>query len=559
VTIVDVSQGEIGFSARGSDKSAVRIVQEMRLSHFSVKEYFTSDRLDKRFHKSLCRQSAAEAIASVLLTYMLRIDSQMALEELTSEFPLCRYSARHWMRFIRLAGPGSKTLQNLTMQLLSDQEQYKRWRSIHDPDKLWQEAPELKSQPSPLYYASMEGLVHATTALLEKGADVNAQGGYYGTAICAASQRGHTQIVKLLVENKADFNGQVWFRAKFRSELERYQMTLVLLEQWHKKRLEIAKQSRDGVLQTASFEAQNEIESSTQMGYYSNALCAASAGNHTDTVKFLLKKGANVNTRGRNCCHALYTACVEGHERVVEILLENGADLNARCGYYCSALQAACAKGHEKVVEILLKKGADVNAQGGSYSNALRAACHNGHGEIAMMLLRNGANVDEKDSVANFDICLTDKGLSLVYFAAVEGHKRLAELLLEQGVNVNLQGGFFGNALQAACVNSDRMMVETLLEHGADVNAEGGHYANALEAASAKGDIGIVETLLEKGANVNAQGAHFANALDAAYIKGHYGVVKALLEKGADVILRAKGMTTRSKLSVSEVSAGSSR
>lgn len=35
--------------------------------------------------------------------------------------------------------------------------------------------------------------------LLDKGADVNAQGGLYGNTLRAASYRGHEQVVKLLL------------------------------------------------------------------------------------------------------------------------------------------------------------------------------------------------------------------------------------------------------------------------------------------------------------------------------------------------------------------------
>ena len=44
--------------------------------------------------------------------------------------------------------------------------------------------------------------------LLEKGADVNAQGGEYENALQAASSRGHGAIVKVLLEKKEDVNAE---------------------------------------------------------------------------------------------------------------------------------------------------------------------------------------------------------------------------------------------------------------------------------------------------------------------------------------------------------------
>lgn len=42
--------------------------------------------------------------------------------------------------------------------------------------------------------------------LIEYGADVNAEGGEYGTALIAAAQEPHKAVVKLLLENGADVN-----------------------------------------------------------------------------------------------------------------------------------------------------------------------------------------------------------------------------------------------------------------------------------------------------------------------------------------------------------------
>ncbi|OCL02329.1 ankyrin, partial [Glonium stellatum] len=44
--------------------------------------------------------------------------------------------------------------------------------------------------------------------LLSKGADINAQGRYHGTALQAASKHGHNEIVQLLLSKGADINAQ---------------------------------------------------------------------------------------------------------------------------------------------------------------------------------------------------------------------------------------------------------------------------------------------------------------------------------------------------------------
>ncbi|KAF2677731.1 hypothetical protein K458DRAFT_275591, partial [Lentithecium fluviatile CBS 122367] len=44
--------------------------------------------------------------------------------------------------------------------------------------------------------------------LLEKNTNANAQGGYYGNALQAASEGGHEQVVKLLLEKNTGVNLQ---------------------------------------------------------------------------------------------------------------------------------------------------------------------------------------------------------------------------------------------------------------------------------------------------------------------------------------------------------------
>jgi ankyrin repeat protein len=43
---------------------------------------------------------------------------------------------------------------------------------------------------------------------LDKGADVNAQGGYYGNALYTTSLRGDQEIVNLLLDKEVDINAQ---------------------------------------------------------------------------------------------------------------------------------------------------------------------------------------------------------------------------------------------------------------------------------------------------------------------------------------------------------------
>ncbi|KAL2126120.1 hypothetical protein VTI74DRAFT_1646 [Chaetomium olivicolor] len=143
--------------------------------------------------------------------------------------------------------------------------------------------------------------------LLEKGADVNAQGGLYGTALqmAIAAPEGKEEIVAMLLEKGADVNAQ------------------------------------DGLYGTA-----------LQM-----AIAAFPGEDKKDKiVAMLLEKGADVNAQGGLYGTALQAAAIRGMEEIVAMLLEKGADVNAQGGAFGTVLQAAARKGKDKILASLIDK-----------------------------------------------------------------------------------------------------------------------------------------------------------------------------------------------------------
>ena len=118
--------------------------------------------------------------------------------------------------------------------------------------------------------------------------------------------------------------------------------------------------------------------------------------------------------------------------------------------------------------------------------------------------------------------------------ASVHGHEKVVELLLKAGANVNAKIRNRNNALQMASFHGHKKVVELLLKAGANVNAQTRYDNNALLVASTHGHEKVVELLLKAGANVNAQTGH-DNALQMASVFGHEKVVELLLKAGANV------------------------
>ena len=144
---------------------------------------------------------------------------------------------------------------------------------------------------------------------------------------------------------------------------------------------------------------------------------------------------------------------------------------------------------------------------------------------IVQLLLEAGVEVDAQGG---------EYGNAL-QVASAEGNEHIVETLLDNNAEVNAQGGEYGSALQGASFGGHEQVVKMLLNKGAEVNVQGGEYGNALQAASFGGHEQVVKTLLDNNADVNAQGGEYSNALQAASLRGNEQIVKMLLDKGAEV------------------------
>ena len=61
-----------------------------------------------------------------------------------------------------------------------------------------------------------------------------------------------------------------------------------------------------------------------------------------------------------------------------------------------------------------------------------------------------------------------------------KGYDEIARLLIENGGDINAQGGLYENALLATSYEGHEAIAKFLIENGADVNVQAGYYGNAL-------------------------------------------------------------------------------
>ena len=391
-----------------------------------------------------------------------------------------------------------------------------------------------------LQAAACHGKVKVIELLLDKGANVNADGGEYGTTLQAAACYGRVEVIRLLLGKGADINamggeyGTALQAAAYRGSI----ITRLLLNKG--ANINAVGGKYGTALQAAAYERNRgiirllldkEANVNAEGGEYGTALQAAVYNGSIDVIRLLLNKGANINAVGGRYGNALQTAAVACGDniKIIQLLLDKGANVNAEGGEYGTALQAAAYEGNEGIIKLLLDKGASINAVGGRYGNALQAAayCNNIDTSIIQLLLDNGANINAMGG---------EYGTAL-QAAACRGNIGVIRLLLDKGANINAVGGEYGNALQAAAAANDNVkVIRLLLDNEANINAMDGGYCNALQVAACHGNIEVIQLLLEKGADVNAPGDVLGTALHAAAYGGKIDVARLLLlEKGADV------------------------
>lgn len=253
-----------------------------------------------------------------------------------------------------------------------------------------------------LQAASFRGQEKTVELLLEFGADPNIEMGDRGSALLLAASRGHFRIVQRLLAAGADVNRQTSHGTALH-EASNPAVAKLLIDaganinaiggEYGTALQEASYMGRDEVVDLLlNMRADVNIVS----GSNGTALQAALVRKHDGIVDRLLKAGSNLNLQGGKYGTALQAACATGQERRVRDLIAGGADVNLHGGRYGTALHAAVINRHDDIVEILLASGADIEAHCGQLGTALHAASVNGYEEIVKRLIAAGADVNSQ-------------------------------------------------------------------------------------------------------------------------------------------------------------------
>ena len=244
---------------------------------------------------------------------------------------------------------------------------------------------------------------------------------------------------------------------------------------------------------------------------------------HTSFFRNFLKSLGDTSIHFRRSTS--HPAAIEfKHHSIVRLLISYGALINARTkDKQCTPLMMAIIDGCENIASYLLQKGAEVNIQETEGATALFIASHYGHTSSVEKLLENNA-----------DVTLGHKGLTPLHTAAIIGHLKIVELLINHGSPINLRESLGCTSLMLACFNKQEEVVDYLLQNGAEVNIQDDKGATALSIAAQEGATSIVEMLLQKDADTSL-GYNGSTPLHTASEYGHNDSIKLLLTHGANI------------------------
>jgi len=228
---------------------------------------------------------------------------------------------------------------------------------------------------------------------------------------------------------------------------------------------------------------------------------------------------------------ALHVAAGLGKAGVVEILIDRGADVAIADSDGDTPVIAAYRGKHNELVKFFLDRDLRVTSDASGWTKVLRSAAFTGDFSTVMLLLDAGVqdNVDP------------ETGLNALVMAGASGHEAIVRLLLQHGSDVfpTIRDGY--TILMAAAEGGHEEVVRLLIEHGSEISATSDDGSNALTVAATYGRSAVVRLLLHLGADISARGRK-GTALNIAVLEGYDEIVRDILNlRGDSESVRSEG------------------
>jgi hypothetical protein len=341
------------------DTDGSRVVQ---FSHFSVKEYLTSTRLAtssgdfSRYHVDL--EPAHTILAQACMSILLQADDHARQNDVEKSSPLGEYAAEHWVTHAQFQSVSSLLRKAMEYLFDSDKPYFTAWLKLHDIDNYSRRQScslDLHPAPSmsggtPLYYAALCGFQDLVEHLVIKYPQhVDTPGGNFVTPLIAALARRHFQTAELLRHNGADVD--------VRGPIGRTALHCAALHGDFEMVRELLNYKADVNARDEGWTPIHFVSQGFQDLVIPN-ICQSFPG----VARLLLEHGADVNVQvsvpdssGRT---PLHVATEFNRAEVARVLLEHGANVDAEDNQGRTPFQIASARGCDESMKLLSEHGA---------------------------------------------------------------------------------------------------------------------------------------------------------------------------------------------------------
>ncbi|CAG9983821.1 unnamed protein product [Clonostachys byssicola] len=416
---------------------------------------------------------------------------------------------------------------------------------------------------SPLLIAADHGHESIVRLLLATGqADVDAKDSSGRTPLLCATQGWHKAIVRLLLEHGADSN-----------TVDRYgksPLSMAGSNEAIAKMLQAAAAKRDNLGQTlAPFPAERGHDAVVQLvlkskgcvesNVNSSHMLPSWATEYDEMVKLQLATGRfDMDAKDQDGSTLLLYSSKHGHEGVVKLLLATSVvDINMTNNSGQTPLSCAVESGYEPIVRLLIATGKTNRFSGFSPETYAALLQHKAMSNLFLTAFDGNANAEARSgsmllniaeyeamfrlliATGNFDIHMTNSGITLLWLAARNGHESLLKLLLDTGradINRRYMSGL--TLLCIAAIKGHENIVNLLLSTGeVDINLRDDSGKTPLHWAATVGHLGVVDLLLATDkADIDARDNTGNTAISIARTSGYQAVVSMLLGTGGIIV-----------------------
>jgi len=404
--VEDLDSDEDTDSGSDSDEDEDEDSRVVQFSHFSVKEFLTSDRLaaskiDASRYHHIPLEPAHTIMAQACLSVVLRLDPYIDKHSIKS-FPLARYAAKHFGGHAEFEGVLSHIRDGVDDLLDADKSHFAVWFWIRR-GRWSNERPHV----TPLYYVSARGYRGLVDYLISKRPeDMNVKG-YNGTPLHAALEGRHVDVAQLLLRHCVDVDVR-GYEDLTPLHLAAYHGFLGVTRTLVERNADI--NARDSSGDTPLHRAVDE--------WFDQSERAQAC--RLDVVNFLLEHGADPDAKNDHHSTPLHQASYHGSVKAAQWMLEHGANTHARNEKGRTPLHRTLDGLTDTNDDLdmfldsmrcLLTHGADVDALDDDHATPLHVASHWGCVKGARLLLEHGANVhlEDKKGRTPFQVALEER------------------------------------------------------------------------------------------------------------------------------------------------------